>query len=78
MKKEVIEKLTILVTAAFGWVAAVAWNDAIKSLFAENGPLHLLAKGGVWVYAVVVTILAVFVTVWTGKLAAKANEKVKE
>jgi hypothetical protein len=33
MKKDVIEKLAALITAAFGLVAALAWNDAIKSLF---------------------------------------------
>jgi len=74
MKKEVIEKLAALVTAAFGLVAALAWNEAIKSLFAEGGPLNFLAVGGVWVYAVIVTILAVFITIWIGKVADKNKE----
>ena len=33
MKKEVIEKMAALVTAALGFVAALAWNDAIKEIF---------------------------------------------
>ena len=46
MKKDVIEKLAALITAAFGLVAAVAWNDAIKSLFLEGQPLHFMASWG--------------------------------
>jgi len=75
MNKQVIEKLAALITAAFGLVAALAWNEAIKSLFAVEGPLHFLASGGVWVYAVIVTILAVLVTIWIGKTLEKLDEK---
>lgn len=71
MKGEVIEKIAALMTAAFGLIAALAWNDAIKSLFAEGGPLFVLAKYGVWVYAIMVTVIAVIMTVYIGKLAAK-------
>ena len=35
MKIEVIEKLAALVTAAFGLVAALAWNGAIKAIFVQ-------------------------------------------
>ena len=78
MKTEVIEKLSALVTAAFGLVAALAWNDAIKSLFAEGGPLHFMASGGPWVYAVLVTMLAVWATIKIGKAAEKAAAKEKK
>jgi len=74
MKTEVIEKIAALITAAFGLVAALAWNDAIRSLFAEGGPLFFLAKFGVWVYAIFVTILAVAMTIWIGKIAEKAKK----
>jgi Family of unknown function (DUF5654) len=30
MQKEVIEKIAALITAAFGLVAALAWNEAIQ------------------------------------------------
>lgn len=73
MKKDVIDKLAALITAAFGLVAALAWNDAIKSLFAEGGALYFMATGGPWAYAVLVTILAVIATIWIGKVSAKAN-----
>lgn len=73
MKKEVIEKISALMTAAFGLIAALAWNDAIKSLFAPEGPLAFVASYGVWVYAVFVTVLAVILTIWIGKAAQKVQ-----
>jgi len=73
MKNEVIEKIASLVTAAFGLVAALAWNDAIKLLFNKvfQGDNSLLAM---LFYAVFVTIIAVFVTIWIGKLSEKKKE----
>ena len=73
MNKEVIDKVASLVTAAFGLVAALAWNDAIKSLFAEGGPLHSLSAYGPWLYAIIVTIVAVAVAIWIGRVAEKAK-----
>ncbi|MBU3941409.1 MAG: hypothetical protein KKF74_00690 [Nanoarchaeota archaeon] len=72
MKKEVIEKLAALVTAAFGLVAALAWNDTIKAIFIQV----FGTAEGVWsmlIYAVVVTIIAVIVTIQIGKAAGKAK-----
>ena len=36
LKQEVMDKISALVTAAFGLVAALAWNDAIKAVFKGN------------------------------------------
>jgi hypothetical protein len=69
VKKEVIEKMSALITAAFGLVAALAWNDAIKSGMATLG----LTAYGPWLYAIVVTVIAVIVTVWIGKAADKVK-----
>ena len=79
MKSQMIEKLSSLITAAFGLVAALAWNDAIRALFVgpcdapDAGALCMLAEGGPWVYAIVVTIIAVLATIWIGRLAEKAK-----
>jgi len=79
MKKDMIEKLAALITAAFGLVAASAWNEAIKALFVGPcgsegaGALCALSSGGPWVYAIIVTILAVIATIWISKVAEKAR-----
>jgi hypothetical protein len=33
MQKEVIEKIAALITAAFGLLAALAWNTSIQEIF---------------------------------------------
>lgn len=74
MKGEVIKAVAALITAAFGLVAALAWNTAIQEIFR----LAFGDQSGVWAmisYAVIVTIIAVFVTIWIGKVAAKSGVK---
>ena len=70
MKSEVTEKLAALITAAFGLVAALAWNGAIQAIFKQVfGSSDTI--GAMLVYAVVVTIIAVFATIWIGRVAEK-------
>ena len=74
MKKEVIEKLATLLTAAFGFVAALAWNGAIQTIFKEIfGEASSITA--MLLYAVIITIIAVIVTIQIGKAAAKATNK---
>ena len=71
-KTEVIEKLAALITAAFGLVAALAWNGAIQELFKLIfGDQSTLVA--MFVYAVVVTIIAVIAVILIGRAAAKAK-----
>ena len=77
LRLEVIEKISSLATASLGLIAALAWNEAIievfKKIFGEQGTL--VAK---LIYAVVVTILVVFITIKFGKVINKLKEKVEE
>lgn len=70
LKKEIIEKMTTLFTAAFGLVAALAWNDAIRAIFRTvfGEQDHIPAM---LIYAVFVTVLAVVVTFWVGTVSEK-------
>jgi len=74
MKKEILDKISSLVIAAFGLVAALAWNGAIEAIFkavfgTAQGILPML------IYAIVVTVIAVVATIWIGKLSARLEEK---
>ena len=73
MKTEVIDKLASLITSAFGLVAALAWNDTIKTLFKVvfGKPESLPAMA---VYATIVTVVAVLATVHIGRIAEKAKK----
>ena len=72
MKSQVIDKFTALITAAFGLVAALAWNSAIQNIFVrifgEKSSISAMLS-----YAIIVTVIAVFVTIWLGKLSNKAK-----
>ena len=75
MKLDLIEKLSALITAAFGLVAALAWNTAIqqvfKNIFGDNSSIAAMLG-----YAILVTIIAVIATIWIGKVAEHAKARV--
>ncbi|MBI4032294.1 hypothetical protein HY374_01155 [Candidatus Berkelbacteria bacterium] len=61
MSKEYFEKIVDLVTAAFGLVAALAWNEAIQQLIQTFYPSED-DLAGKFIYAVFITLIAVFIT----------------
>jgi hypothetical protein len=72
LRTQVIEMTAALMTAAFGLLAALAWNGAISWAVTQ-----FLGKDeglGLFVYAILVTILAVVMTLLIARLAAKAKE----
>ncbi|HVO77512.1 MAG TPA: DUF5654 family protein [Methanomassiliicoccales archaeon] len=70
----VMETFASLMTAAFGLVAALAWNDAIKTaiqtVFVNNIGL------GQFAYAVIVTVIAVVATIIIARSLAKMKAAV--
>ena len=74
MKGEVLDKIAALITAAFGLVAALAWNGAIRAIFeAVFGSADNIAA--MLIYAVVITIIAVLVTIWIARSVKRAKEE---
>lgn len=72
MKKAVVKQVSSLITAAFGLVTALAWNSAIQEIFKyyfgeQTGIVAMVS------YALIVTIIAVFASIWIGKLAGKTK-----
>lgn len=70
MSKEVIEKIADLMTAAFGLIAALAWNSAIQALVGQlvepgSGPVALI------IYAIIITVIAVLATIWIARVAKR-------
>lgn len=65
-----METMLTLITTAFAFVAGLAWNEAIQKLIEE----FYTAGGavtGLLIYAVIVTIVAVVVTVLLTRIAGK-------
>ena len=72
MKILIVDKMSALITAAFGLVAALAWNEAIKAIFKEVfGSSDTIAP--MLAYAITVTVLAVILTI----LVARSLSKMK-
>jgi hypothetical protein len=70
--RAIIQSMITLAGAALGLVSALAWNDAIKStmktLLGEDDSL-----AGLYTYAVLATLLGVFVLIALAKAAAKVG-----
>jgi len=47
-----------LLTTSLGFVAALQYNEALKSLLEKGGILEGVGRGGPWIIALVMTILA--------------------
>ena len=68
--RTVIKTIITLVTTAFGLVAGLAWNDAIQKLI-ESVMGAGDALSGLFIYAIVVTIIAVIVIIILARIAGK-------
>jgi len=75
LRLEILEKMSSLVIAGFGLVAALAWNDAIQDLFKRIEIFgvkgSLVAKFG---YAALITVIVVVVTYYLSKSVEKLKE----
>ena len=67
----VLEAMSTLIISAFSLVAALAWNDAIKALINEFLGADSLV--GLFVYAVIVTVIAVLATIAITRAVKKAK-----
>lgn len=66
----IMETMLTLITTAFAFVAGLAWNEAVQKLIEE----FYTAGGavtGLLIYAIIVTSVAVVVTVLLARIAGK-------
>ena len=78
MTGEILDKFSQLITTALGLVAALAWNDAIQTLFQQ----FLGTAGGALAaklfYAVLVTVVVIFATIVVSRAAERAKKLEEE
>jgi hypothetical protein len=75
LKKEVTEKAMTFIITAFGLVAGLAWNEAIKGLIEYLFPL---GQNNLWmkfIYAFGVTIIMTLATVYMMRWLKKGEQK---
>lgn len=72
--RELIEQFITLSTSAFGLAAALAWNETIQQAVREFIEPSLPAGSGIisrFIYAILVTLLAVLITFQLSRLASR-------
>lgn len=76
--KEILKTISVLMTTAFAFVAGSAWNEAIQTLIKEFIGTSGSAVSSMLIYAIVVTVIAVVVTLFIGRLVGKAGIDIEE
>ena len=72
VQRHFLRRVIDLAMAAFGFVAALAWNEAIQATLDRyiprgSGVIHL------FLYAILVTLAAVLFTMYLGSVAGRLN-----
>ena len=78
LKQELLKQMVTLSTAGFGLVAALAWNEAIQAFVTEYVDKYISVGSGIisrFIYAIIITVFAVFVTYQLTKISGEDNEK---
>lgn len=77
---EIVTQMLTLATSGFGLVAALAWNSVIQE-FVNNYIKAWLPRGSgilsLLIYAILITILAVFITLQLSKLKDRVSQEKK-
>ena len=75
---EILRQMITLATSGFGLVAALAWNNVIQDLV-NNYVRKWLPQGSslisLLLYAVIITVFAVLITIQLSKLLKKLENK---
>jgi len=78
ISREVKDKTLGFIVTAFGLVAGLAWNEAIQSLIKS---FFTIDKDSLWakfIYAVVMTLVLVFITIYLARIFGKDNKEGKK
>lgn len=75
--EELVAQMLALATSGFGLVAALAWNDTIQQVVKTYIEPRIPGSGifSRLIYALLVTLLAVFITYQLSRMAAKFTKK---
>ena len=77
INKEIRSKVAGYIMAAFGLVAGLAWNDAIKSFIEHVFPMEENSLWAKFIYAIIITLILVIVSVYIVKIL-RAEKTIKK
>jgi hypothetical protein len=72
---ELLKQLSALITAAFGFVAALAWNQAVQAIFAQW--LSASDVPSKVEYALFVSVVAVLLVMYISRATERAHERLR-
>lgn len=75
LSREVRERTTVYIVSALSLVAGLAWNDAIKSMIEYAFPLSDSTITAKLIYAVLMTLFIVVITVYMVRFFGKEEGK---
>lgn len=75
LTKQFIKQSLVLISAAFSLVAALAWNSAIQALILRIYPEKVAGVKSQFIYAIVITLLTVLITIWVGTIDKKIERR---
>ena len=74
LKTEIRERTLGYMLAAFGFVAGLAWNDAIQALISHLFPLPENTLPAKFLYAIVISFVAVIISVYMSRLFHRLDQ----
>ncbi|GAH31127.1 unnamed protein product [marine sediment metagenome] len=77
----VVKQMLTLATSGFGLVAALAWNELIRTFINDYIRTRISVGSGIislTIYAIIVTIFAVAITLQLSRLVERLGEKEKK
>ena len=78
IKKEAITQTIGYIVAALGLVAGLAWNNAITALIDHLFPVKTNSVLAKFIYAALITIFVVIISIYVIKLITKEEDSKKE
>lgn len=74
IRSTVLERSTILILSASGFIAALAWDEALKSFF-RNIAGFGATTGGKFIYALIVTAIAIILSAFLSRKVVEKRSK---
>jgi hypothetical protein len=75
LKKEIRSRTVGYIVGALGLVAGLAWNEAIRQLIDVIFPLGHNSIWAKFIYAIIITAIVVWVSMYLMRFAEKADDK---
>lgn len=75
INKEIRSRVASYIMAAFGLVAGLAWNDAIRSFIEHVFPLKENSLWAKFIYAVIITLILVVVSIYVVRILKRSGSE---